>query len=82
MVHYAVHAGSYVSVCELKSITVTEVHYMKGNELYFPLIVFLSPCFLACSEYTTTWEIIVDSPTRRKPGNSVKYAKCAVLTQN
>ena len=26
-------------VCELKFVSVTEVHYMKDNELYFPLIV-------------------------------------------
>ena len=48
MVHYAVQAGSNVSVCELKSVSVTEVHYMEGNELYFLLSVFVS-CFLACS---------------------------------
>ena len=41
MIHNGVHAGSNVSVCGLKSVNVTEVRYVKGYELYFPLVVFM-----------------------------------------
>ena len=81
--HNYVQAGSNVSVCELKSVNVTEVRYVKGYELYFPLVTFVS-CFSKACLFLIYYQLGKTQSTlsgQEKAKFLCGYAECSVLTQ-